>query len=153
MDCENLTFNESKFDIIYDYGTFSSIDMAKAIKELCRVLKPDGYLFAIETLGNNPVFKLKRSFNVFFGSRTRWSANHIMKMKDWKQMARLFYNFNIKYFSLFTPYLSPLLKVIPSKYHFRLISFFERIDLKLLNYSFFKPFAFKAVVVLNNPIK
>ena len=51
MDCENLTFIDSRFDIIYDFGTFSSLDMNKAIVELRRVLfKPDGYLLAIKLL-------------------------------------------------------------------------------------------------------
>jgi ubiquinone/menaquinone biosynthesis C-methylase UbiE len=153
MDCENLTFTDSRFDIIYDFGTFSSLDMNKAIVELCRVLKPDGYLLAIETLGDNPVFKLKRFLNVVFGSRTRWAANHIMKIKDWEKIRKLFNNSDIKYFSLFTPYLSPILRIIPHKRHYKIISYFEKLDSKLLKYRFFKQFAFKAVAILSNPVK
>jgi ubiquinone/menaquinone biosynthesis C-methylase UbiE len=153
MDCENLTFNDNRFDIIFNYGTFSSLDMNKAIKELCRVLKPDGYLLAIETLGNNPVFKLKRSLNVISGSRTRWAASHIMKIEDWKRIGILFNNSDIKYYSLLTPYLSPFLSFIPKKMQFGIISFFERIDTYLLKFNFFKRFAFKTVAVLGDPIK
>lgn len=153
MDCESLIFNDNQFDIIYDFGTFSSLDMKKAIKELCRVLKPDGYLMVIETLGNNSVFKIKRSINVVFGSRTRWAASHIMKIEDWKRFGSLFADSDVKYFSLFTPYLCPFLKVVPQNKQFGLISWFERLDSKLLEYKFFQRFAFKAVAVYKNPIK
>lgn len=153
MDCENLTFADNEFDIVYDFGTFSSLNMKLAIKELCRVLKPDGYLLAIETLGNNPLFMIKRRINFLMGSRTKWAINHIMKISDWEDIKKCFMHSEIYYFSLFTPYLSPFLRFIPRIYHFKIISFIERIDTFLFKSVFLKRLAFKTVVALHKPIK
>ena len=54
----NLILN-NKFDLILDYGTFSSLDIQLALPELIRVLKPNGTIIAVETLGHNPLFNLK----------------------------------------------------------------------------------------------
>ena len=50
MDCERMQFPADSFDVVFDYGTFSSLDMEKAFPEILRVLKPTGSLIAIETL-------------------------------------------------------------------------------------------------------
>jgi ubiquinone/menaquinone biosynthesis C-methylase UbiE len=152
MDCENLTFEDNRFNIIYDFGTFSSLDMDKALPELIRVMRPDAYIVSIETLGNNPILKLKRRLNVMFGSRTKWSSEHIIKLKDWNNFKKHFFKFEIKYFSLTTIYLSPFLFLIPRNKQYSLISFFEKIDSILLRYRIFQFFAFKAVVVMSQPI-
>jgi Methylase involved in ubiquinone/menaquinone biosynthesis len=152
MDCENLTFEDNRFDVIYDFGTFSSLDMVKALPELIRVMRPDGYIFSIETLGNNPILKLKRRLNVMFGSRTKWSSEHIMKLKDWNSFKKHFLKFEINYFSLTTIYLSPFLFLIPGNKQYSFISFFEKIDSILLKYRIFQFFAFKSVVVMSQPV-
>ena len=153
MDCENLTFKDNKFNVIFDYGTFSSLNLDEAIKELCRVLKPDGYLLAIETLGSNPIFIFKRKINALFGLRTKWAVNHILRRKDWRKFEKHFSKFEIKYFSLLTPYLSPFLRLFPEKKHFGIISYFEKIDSKLLKNRFFEKYAFKTVAIFKNPKK
>ena len=153
MDCENLEFEDNRFDIIYDFGTFSSIDMKKALPEICRVMKPDGYVLSIETLGNNPLMKIKRRLNVLFGSRTRWASQHIMKIKDWEEYKSLFSEFEIRYFSLTTIYVSMFLRLIPKSKHYGLISFFDRIDVRLLKYRICQLFAFKTVAVMSNPVQ
>lgn len=151
MDCESLKFENKKFDIVYDFGTFSSIDMKKALPEICRVLKNDGYLISIETLGNNPLLSFKRMLNVLSGTRTEWAAGHIMKIGDWKNFSKYFGESEIKYFSFLTILLSPFLFFIPQEKHNPVISFFNRIDEKLLKYRFFQYFAFKTVAILSKP--
>ena len=75
------------------------------------------------------------------------------EIRDWEKIGKLFYNSDIKYFSLFTPYLSPILRIIHHNRHYEIISYFEKLDSKLLKYRFFKQSAFKAVAILNNPVK
>lgn len=151
MDCECLSFENKMFDIVYDFGTFSSIDVKKALPEICRVLKDDGYLITIETLGNNPIMYLKRKLNVLKGSRTQWASNHIMKLSDWDEFRKYFYEFEIRYFSFLTLFLSPILYILPYQKHFSIISFFAKIDDLLLRIKFFQYFAFKAVAIMSKP--
>jgi ubiquinone/menaquinone biosynthesis C-methylase UbiE len=153
MDCEHTAFENNRFRIIYDFGTFSSLNMEASIREMCRVLAPDGYLLAIETLGDNPVFNLKRLLNVFRGIRTEWAASHIMRIKDWARLKEYFSSFEIKFFSLLTPYLIPLLMILPERSQSAVISFFEKIDDKLLRYDFLRRFAFKTVAIFHGPLK
>ena len=60
MDGEAMSFSKNKFDLIVDYGSFSSLKMDLAISEMVRVLKPGDLLIAIETLGHNLLFNCKR---------------------------------------------------------------------------------------------
>ncbi len=153
MDCEQTSFSDNTFDLILDYGTFSSLDMQKALPEIIRILKNDGTLIAIETLGHNPLFNLNRYFNVIFQKRTRWAAEHIMKIQDWEQIRKYFNEFDLHYFGLLTPFCAIMLKIAPEKIVKKIISLFERIDEYLLKYKIFKRFSFKTVGILSKPIK
>jgi ubiquinone/menaquinone biosynthesis C-methylase UbiE len=153
MDCENLNFNDNEFDIVYDFGTLSSLNKSKAMKEICRVLKPDGCLIAVETLGNNPIFSLKRQVNILSGLRTRWSVKNILKTGELKIFESLFHSAEIRFFSLLTPFLVPFLKILPKEFHYNVISFFENLGSKLLKFKVFRNGAFKTVFIMKNPIK
>jgi len=60
MDCEALKFPNGSFDVVFDGGTFSSLDFHKALAEITRVLEPNGVLVGIETFGHNPLANLTR---------------------------------------------------------------------------------------------
>ncbi|MEI6852783.1 MAG: class I SAM-dependent methyltransferase, partial [Bacteroidota bacterium] len=113
MDCEKMTFEDSFFDVVLDYGTFSSLDMQKALPDLIRVMKPTASLIAIETFGHNPVTNLKRWISMLTGRRTRWATSHIMKTKDWKRIGLDFNSCSIQYFGFFVIFLGPLGKHCP----------------------------------------
>ena len=151
INCEKMDLTDNSFDLIFDYGTFSSLDMKKAFPEILRVLKPTGSLIAIETLGHNPFTNIKRRISVILGKRTKWAHEHIMKMSDWNHYKRYFETFEIKYFGLFILFINPLVKIMPSKYQQLIIDYFQTVDDKLLHYDLFKKWAFKTVVVLKNP--
>jgi SAM-dependent methyltransferase len=153
MDCEKTSFPDNFFDIIADFGTFSSLNIKNAIPEVARILKPDGYLISIETLGHNPFTNLKRFVNVLSGQRTKWSAAHIMKLNDWAFTRSFFDNSEMEYFGLTVLFLAPFLRILPSAWHERIISGFERIDRWLLSKSIFQRYAFKTVVILAKPKK
>lgn len=148
MDCEKMEFENNKFDVILDFGSFSSLDMDKAVTEIVRILKPEGALVAIETLGHNPVTNLKRWLNVLRGKRTRWAAGHIMKMRDWKKIAENFSSCKIYYFGFHVIFLGPFSRFCPDF----ILRYFEAIDKLFFKLVFTRRFAFKTVVVLGNPI-
>lgn len=90
MDAEALEFPDNSFDVVFDGGAFSSLDVQKAFPEIKRVLKPNGYLIGIETLGHHPLANLKRWLNKKRGVRTEWAAEHIVKIKDIKTLGEIF---------------------------------------------------------------
>ena len=152
MDGENMSFPDNKFDLIVDYGAFSSVDMKKAVPDLLRVLKPSGTIISIETLGHNPIFNMKRKLNVLHGIRTSWSANHIMKLSDWAKLKNNFTIYKIKFFGVTTVLIAPLIWCLPRRLQNNLITCCEKIDNHLLKSAMIKPWAFKTVVQLSKPI-
>lgn len=144
MDCEALTFNDKTFDIILDGGTFSSLDIKKAIPELARVLKSNGTLIAIETFGHNPLTNAKRKINKLLGRRTGWAVKHIVKQHDIERMKQYFGQVEVHYFHLVSLIAFPFVSLRGGTL---LLSLLEKIDAFLLRLPFFQRYAFKVVIV------
>jgi len=148
MDCEKLEFPDNTFDLVYDFGTLSSLNIDNAVNEMYRVLKPGGVLIGIETLGNNPIFILKRYINVLRGKRTKWAVSHILKLKKWKCIRGKFSKYEQYFYGVTTPFLVPLLYIVPKKKNKNFISIFDSIDRFLVKIFFFRILAFKIVFKL-----
>ncbi len=146
MDCESLGFPDNHFDVIFDGGTFSSLDLEKALPELSRVLKEDGLLVGIETLGHNPLTNLKRKVNKKVGKRTEWAVEHIVKMEDFKKANNYFEKVENHYFHLMSWIVFPFLRFPGFIY---LLRFLEGIEKILLKASFLKKYAFKTVFIFS----
>ncbi len=150
MDCEIMDFPDDFFDIIFDGGTFSSLDLNKALPELVRVLRPNGFLIGIETFGHNPVTNLKRKFNKLSGKRTEWAESHILKSKNLKEMEKYFSKVEVYFFHFISFLAFPFLKFSGGRI---LLKFLESIDKILLKLPFFKKYAFKIVFIFSKPKK
>lgn len=150
MDCENLEFPDNSFDIILDGGTFSSLDLDKALSELARALKPDGKLIGIETFGHNPLTNLKRWLNRARGTRTKWAAEHIFKVGDFKLAQKYFGQIKVKYFHLSVLLAMPFRKIPGITV---VIKMLDRFDSLLLKIPFLKKYAFKIVFIFSEPKK
>lgn len=150
MDCEKMEFPDNSFDVIFDGGTFSSLDLKKALPELARVLKPEGHLLGIETFGHNPFTNLKRKINKLTGKRTEWAVEHIFKTKDLNGAKDCFKNTEVRFFHLASWMAFPFLSLPAAKI---LLKWWESIDRVLLRLSFFKKYAFKIVFILSEPKK
>lgn len=153
MDCEKMSFANNSFDLVFDFGTFSSLNVDVAISELCRVMKKKGTLICIETYGHNPFMNFKRKLNVQMGKRTKWASQHIMTRQNWAGIAGNFENYKIHYFHFLVLFLPVFLKILPEKIGNSLLSVVEKIDSSILKFRFLQFLAFKTVVVLENPKK
>jgi ubiquinone/menaquinone biosynthesis C-methylase UbiE len=150
MDCEKTDFLENEFDMIFDGGTFSSIDIKKAFPELVRILKPDGVLIGIETFGHNPIANFNRALNVRSGKRTAWAAAHILNDEGIELARRYFAKVKIEYFHLFSWLLIPLVGRFWGE---KLFDFVEIFDRQFLKIPFLKKYAFKVVFEFSQPKK
>jgi len=145
MDGEAMAFENNYFDIVIDGGTFSSIDINKALPELRRVLKPKGLLIGIETFGHNPLANFKRWLNKKSGFRTEWAATHIFKNKDLKNAQKYFTLREVKYFHLFSMFIFPFRKLPGARQIFKIC---DRIDSAMfMRIPLIKKMAFKVVFV------
>jgi ubiquinone/menaquinone biosynthesis C-methylase UbiE len=150
MDCEKMNFSDNYFDIIFDGGTFSSLDLKKAFPEIVRVLKPNGLLIGIETFGHNPLTNFKRRINKIIGKRTSWALKHILKTKDIEEVKKYFDEININFFHLTSFLAFPLMGLSLGKFLLKLL---ESIDVFLLKIPFLRKYAFKIVFIFSKPKK
>lgn len=150
MDCEKTEFKDNSFDIIFDGGTFSSLDLSKALPELARILKPDGFLLGIETFGHNPITNLKRGLNRIVGKRTSWAASHIFRDEDFEKVKNYFNNVEAYYFHPISWIVFPFLKLASMK---PVLGIFEKIDKIILRLPFLRKYSFKVVFILSLPKK
>ena len=147
MDCEKLEFPDNSFDVIFDGGTFSSLDIKVALPELKRVLKPGGHVVGIETFGHNPFTNVKRKFNKLTKNRTAWAESHILNNNGLKEIEECFGNINVYYFHLISWIMLPFLNFPGANFMLKLL---ERVD-KLLIYvfPFLKRYSFKVVFMFS----
>lgn len=149
-DCEKMDFPDSHFDIIFDAGTFSSIDFKKALPNLVRVLKPEGFLIGVETLGHNPLANLKRFLNKLIGKRTSWAAGHIFKIENFDLAKHYFGDIKSYYFHPISCLVFPLVNLPGAKF---LIGLFQALDKIFLVFPFFQKISFKSVFIFSKPLK
>lgn len=60
MDAHNLEFDDEHFDVVIGKAILHHLDFEKAVREIQRVLKKDGFCLFIEPMGCNPVGKIIR---------------------------------------------------------------------------------------------
>ena len=65
MDAHDLEFEENTFDLVLGSGILHHLNPDIALKEIYRVLKPNGRVLFIEPLADNPLLKLFRRLTPF----------------------------------------------------------------------------------------
>lgn len=148
MDCEKMDFPDQYFDVVFDGGTFSSLDLSAAYAEISRVLKPDGYLIGIETFGHNPLTNLKRRLNRMTGKRTEWADKHILRDKDLEEAKNYFSSVETKFFHLTSWFAFPFINLPLGKPFLKIL---EAVDEVLLKIPFLRKYSFKLVFIMSKP--
>jgi ubiquinone/menaquinone biosynthesis C-methylase UbiE len=86
MDCEALDFEDESFDIVFARSIVHHLDVEKSLKEIKRVLKPNGKLAVLEPLGTNPLINLYRRLT----PNSRTSDEHPLVSADLKAFSEHF---------------------------------------------------------------
>lgn len=149
-DAEKTGFSDNTFDLVFNSGTMSYLDLNVALSEICRVLKPHGTFLGIDTLGHNPIFNLNRYVKYRKGQRTKQTWKGILRMSDLDRFRDYFANTKFRYFDLTTAAGIPFEKF--PKIHPPVLKLLESVDNLLLS-CFIKRYAFKVVFALSEPIK
>lgn len=60
MDAHALAFASNRFDVVCGMGILHHLDLARALPEIARVLRPDGQAIFFEPLAHNPAIRVFR---------------------------------------------------------------------------------------------
>lgn len=148
MDGEALEFPADSFDIVCESGVLHHVNLDAAMKEIVRVLTPEGRLICAEALSHNPVFQLYRRMTPHL--RTRWEIDHILRKRDILRSREWFREVEMYFFHLAT------LAAVPFRstpvFH-RVLSALEYVDSVLLRMPGLQWYAWQIIYVLSQPVK
>ncbi|MFT4578483.1 MAG: ubiquinone/menaquinone biosynthesis C-methylase UbiE [Nitrospinales bacterium] len=86
MDAHDLQFEDGTFDFVFGDAILHHLNMAPALDEIFRVLKPNGKILFIEPLDINPVGKLVRSLT----KKARTSDEQPLRLCDIAEIKKRF---------------------------------------------------------------
>lgn len=152
-DCEKLEFKQDSFDFIFSSGTLSCLNLERAYSELVRVVKREGYVVIIDTLGYNPALNLSRKIKYRMGLRTKHTLEHVLKIEDIKKACAYFYEMELHFFDLVTLCIAPFIHKGDTPFAKISIRIARTIDKFLLSIPFLQKYAFKVVCILSKPKK
>lgn len=145
-DGEALEFADNTFDVATEYGVLHHVELDAAMRELARVLRPDGRMICTEALGHNPIIQLYRRRTPDL--RTQWEVEHILKKDAFATMARYFRRVELRFFHLATLAAVPFRK---SAIFRPLLGVLEAADAVLLRTPWLKWHAWITVFELAGP--
>ena len=137
-NCENTTFSDHKFDIVYGLGILHHLEFSKCINEISRILKPNGKLLFIEPLGTNPLINFYRLLT----PKSRSKDEHPLVFNDFKIIKSNFKNVNIKYYGFLTLVFFPFYSSNDSK----IFKFLVKLDQLLFKTRIFRYFAWSVLI-------
>jgi ubiquinone/menaquinone biosynthesis C-methylase UbiE len=147
-DGEHMTFEANSFDLAMEYGVLHHVDLALTMRQLARVLKPEGQMICTETLGHNRAIRLYRALTPHL--RTKWETEHILRKKDFRAISKYFGRIEFRFFHLATLAAVPLRRL---PWFTALLTALEAVDEVLLKIPLLKWHAWQVVFVLSGPNK
>lgn len=147
-DAEQTGFADNAFDFITEYGCLHHLDLARAMPELARILRPDGKMICTETLGHNLFIHLYRRLTPHL--RTEWETEHIIKRHHFELMRRHFGKVEFHFYHLFTLFGVPFRR---RSFFYPLLTLLETLDGIVLSLPGVRWQAWQVVFVLSEPRK
>ena len=110
-DCEKLPFDDESFTGVTCLGGLSYGDWTLVLDEMVRVLRPGGWLIAVDSYNHNPIYRFNRWLHCLRGHRTA-SVNRHIPSRRWLALGReRFTSLEVEYYGVFSflvPVLQPL---------------------------------------------
>jgi SAM-dependent methyltransferase len=104
MDAEKLAFVEGSFDLVCGTGILHHLDLAAAVREMDRVLGPQGRAVFLEPLGHNPLVNAFRRLT----PKLRTPDEHPLMLADLAMLRRAFPGTRVTYVALLALFAAPL---------------------------------------------
>lgn len=130
-DIEKLPYDNNSFDIVSGAAVLSYGDNLSVMNEINRVLKPNGVFICIDSLNENPFYKLNRWINHKRGKRTFSTLINMPTLKLIEEYRSLFDVLGLRFYGSIV-WLYPLFKTfIGERYATQVI---EKFDILIKTY-------------------
>ena len=141
---DETPFGSNTFDYVLSCGGLSYADNSKLLHEITRVLKPGGGVIFLDSLNNNPIYRLNRFVRFLRRERTRSTLKRMPSLAFLAQISS-----NFEFHSLNTYGRALWLRELLSKLHLNnYLGFVDHLENKLGDRS-----AFKFLLVCKNLVK
>jgi len=140
-DMEKLPFNNESFDVVCSAGSLSYGDNDVVMNEIYRVLKRGGVMIAVDSLNDNPIYRLNRYMHYLKGNRSKSTLIRMPTISLIDKYTEKFGYAEVKFFGAIT-WIFPLLSKILSEQE--VIKLSNWIDIKFN----IRESAFKFVIML-----
>lgn len=107
-DMESLPFGDNTFNVVCSAGSLSYGDNSLVMNEIHRVLDNGGAFIALDSLSNNPIYKLNRYLHFLRGNRSKSTLERMPTVDLINSYAVKFGNSDVAYFGSLT-WLFPIL--------------------------------------------
>jgi ubiquinone/menaquinone biosynthesis C-methylase UbiE len=107
-DMESLPFGDNTFNVVCSAGSLSYGDNSLVMNEIHRVLDNGGAFIALDSLSNNPIYKLNRYLHFLRGNRSKSTLERMPTVDLINSYAVKFGNMDVAYFGSLT-WLFPIL--------------------------------------------
>ena len=110
-DMEQLPFENESFDVVTSAGSLSYGEAQKVDQEIRRVLKPSGLFICVDSLNNNPIYKLNRFIHYLKEDRSKMTLQNMPTFKRLEGLKQNYSELETNFFGSVT-YLMPILSRI-----------------------------------------
>ena len=110
-DIEKLPFDNKSFNLVASAGSLSYGDSLKVDNEIKRVLKPGGIFICVDSLNNNPIYRVNRYVQYLKGDRSKITLKNMPSTKRINNLRKLYSSLEVRYFGSIS-YIIPLISVI-----------------------------------------
>tara|TARA_B100000963_G_scaffold143536_2_gene125057 strand:+ start:2984 stop:3751 length:768 start_codon:yes stop_codon:yes gene_type:complete len=97
QDMENLSY-EKEFDIFCSAGSLSYGSINNILDQAKKVLKPEGIIICVDSLNNNPIYKVKRYIDFLRNKRSLSTIFNMPTLKSLLEFNKDFKILDIKFF-------------------------------------------------------
>jgi len=136
-DIENLPFSNDSFTFVVCAGSLSYGKEKNVDSEIRRVLSPGGKFICVDSLNNNPIYKINRFIHYKKGRRSKMTLDNMPTINRIKKLKKFYSIKDLKFYGSIS-YLMPLIsRLIGEKYSRKISDFFDRIlKIKLSAFKF-----------------
>ena len=136
-DMESMPFANNAFDAVVSAGSLSYANNDLLLSEIYRTLKVGGYFICVDSLNENPIYRVNRYIHYLLGNRSKSTLSRMPKIELIEKYIERFSNGEVKYFGGITFAMPFIAKLFGQKFAYRTSKYIDTIiGVKKLAFKF-----------------